>query len=73
MYKHNWDYCGLCKAPFVRCGKCGNNCCNGTERCTECYMAYKKQKNEVPPDFSEEYKNKKISEYKRGMKKLFGD
>lgn len=73
MYNHEWDYCGLCKAIFVRCGKCGNNCCNGTERCTSCHEAYEKQKSETPPDFSEDYKNKKKKEYEWNMKKLFDD
>lgn len=71
MYKHEWDYCGLCRVPFVRCGKCGNNCCNGTERCTKCHEAYAKQKNEIAPDFSEEYKDRKIKEYRENLNKLF--
>jgi len=28
-FKFTWDYCGLCKTMFVRCPKCGNNCCSG--------------------------------------------
>ena len=24
-----WGWCQLCDAPFVRCQRCGNNCCNG--------------------------------------------
>lgn len=26
--EHTWFVCDLC-GPAVRCGKCGNNCCNG--------------------------------------------
>jgi hypothetical protein len=25
---YTWDWCGLCRCAFVRCPKCGNNCCN---------------------------------------------
>lgn len=25
----DWGWCNHCDAPFVRCSKCGNNCCNG--------------------------------------------
>lgn len=28
VFKFTWEYCGLCKTMFVRCPKCGNNCCN---------------------------------------------
>jgi hypothetical protein len=28
VFKFTWDYCGLCRAMFVRCPACGNNCCN---------------------------------------------
>ena len=26
--KHLWFICEMC-GPYVRCGYCGNNCCNG--------------------------------------------
>jgi hypothetical protein len=59
---HQWDYCGLCECPFVRCRTCGNNCCNGSygqmvdgETCDDCVSAYEMQDNEIPPEFSEEY------------------
>lgn len=26
--EHKWEICEMC-GPFVRCGYCGNNCCNG--------------------------------------------
>lgn len=29
VFKFTWDWCGLCEGMFVRCPKCGNNCCNG--------------------------------------------
>ena len=29
VFKFTWDYCELCDNMFVRCPKCGNNCCNG--------------------------------------------
>lgn len=28
-FKFTWDYCSLCDDMFVRCPKCGNNCCSG--------------------------------------------
>lgn len=51
--EHTFDYCGMC-GWMVRCGKCGNNCCNGMygrlgpddlpwdeqEECDECRNAY---------------------------------
>lgn len=44
-----WGWCDLCDCAFVRCPKCGNNCCNaGTgdlpngERCG-CEAAYDHQ------------------------------
>ena len=30
VFKFTWEYCSLCDAMFVRCPKCGNNCCNAT-------------------------------------------
>ena len=58
--KHTWDYCGLCECPFVRCGTCGNNCCNGTSGCKDCDSAYEMQENETPPEFSKEYMQEAI-------------
>jgi len=44
------EYCGLCDGFFVRCPRCGNNCCNagsGEEadgsQCTMCMKAYELQ------------------------------
>lgn len=28
VFKFTWDYCSTCRTMFVRCPKCGNNCCN---------------------------------------------
>jgi len=64
----SWDYCGTCKRAFIRCEKCGNNCCNGGhgeingEPCDACDSAYKIQQNEKPPEFYEEYKQRKEQE-----------
>lgn len=39
---HTWERCDFC-GPFVRCGHCGNNCCNGgtkddcPDRCASAY------------------------------------
>ena len=74
---HRWDYCGLCDAPYVICGRCGNNCCNGgtgnVEDGTECGCAeaYALQQAGPEPEFPEEYKQKKREEYDRMMAKLF--
>ena len=65
---HTWDYCGQCECPFVKCGACGNKCCNGTngevdgKPCTACDSAYEQQRTETPPNFTEEYMAKKIAE-----------
>jgi hypothetical protein len=47
---HEWGYCDLCRAEIVLCGKCGNNCCNGSygtlpdgTQCDECPEAYRIQ------------------------------
>lgn len=44
--EHTWFDCELC-GRSVRCGKCGNNCCNGGygvlpngEQCDVCPSAY---------------------------------
>lgn len=39
MAEHSWFDCPLC-GWSVRCGKCGNNACNGTYGCDECPTAY---------------------------------
>jgi hypothetical protein len=52
--KHIWDYCDHCKVAMVRCGGCGNNCCNGTygvvngSPCTKCASAYAMQDEGLP-------------------------
>lgn len=47
--KHTWDICPMC-GPMVRCGTCGNNCCNGGRGelpdgspCPDCHEAYEIQ------------------------------
>lgn len=49
MGEHSWFECELC-GPSVRCGKCGNNCCNGGygtladgTQCDACPEAYEMQ------------------------------
>lgn len=45
MVEHRWDFCDLC-GPMVRCGNCGNNCCNGGsgDGCPDkCASAYEMQ------------------------------
>lgn len=39
---HSWFECEMC-GPSVRCGKCGNNCCNGRYGCDACPSAYDMQ------------------------------
>ena len=48
---HKWDFCGMC-GYMIRCGTCGNNCCNGMHgtleddsECPDCPSAYKIQLN----------------------------
>lgn len=53
---HHWDICAMC-GPMVRCGYCGNNCCNGGsgkvgtgEKCPDnCTEAYVLQATNNPP------------------------
>ena len=65
---HEWDYCGTCKRAFVRCGTCGNNCCNAMhgeidgKECTDCSSAYELQSNGTSPVFNTEYIKRKIKE-----------
>lgn len=55
---HRWEYCDLCEARVVVCGKCGNNCCNGGYgeltpgiKCDACPSAYAEQdRGEGTPD-----------------------
>ena len=43
-------YCPLCRHDFVRCPRCGNNCCNGGhgevdgKECDVCPLAYQYQR-----------------------------
>jgi len=47
--KHKKDFCTFCNRAIVRCGTCGNNCCNGGsgeingKECLDCLEAYKHQ------------------------------
>ena len=29
VFQFTWEYCGTCQCMYVRCPKCGNNCCSG--------------------------------------------
>jgi hypothetical protein len=46
--KFTWELCEQC-GPFVRCPKCGNNCCNGGygkvdgKECDVCPLSYQYQ------------------------------
>ena len=47
---HTWDTCSFC-GPMVRCGYCGNNCCNGgsPKGCPDnCRSAYAFQSTPAP-------------------------
>jgi len=51
--EHTWQICPMC-GHHVRCGKCGNNCCNGGygtledgSTCDACPSAYDKQNAEI--------------------------
>ena len=49
MADHTWETCSLC-GPMVRCGYCGNNCCNGGsgDGCPDnCFSAHAKQRAEL--------------------------
>lgn len=55
MTEHVWAVCNMC-GPMIRCGFCGNNCCNGGsgsidgKKCPDdCNEAYAIQKAETPP------------------------
>ena len=50
MMHFQWGWCELCKSSFIRCPKCGNNCCNGGrgtldngEKCNICDLSYEYQ------------------------------
>lgn len=53
---HTWFNCDLC-GPAVRCGTCGNNCCNATfgtvngRECPDCESAYRLQNQGPPKDW----------------------
>lgn len=59
---HRWEVCPGC-GPMIRCGKCGNNCCNGTQGivdgvpCDACDEAYVLMSAGPPEEFlqSSEY------------------
>lgn len=44
-----WGWCETCDAPYIKCPKCGNNCCNGGYGeingvvCDTCNLAYQYQ------------------------------
>lgn len=58
--EHKWEICAIC-GPMVRCGYCGNNCCNGgTGEIEEgvkcgCKEAYTQQGNGPPEGFVDPY------------------
>jgi len=48
-FSFQWEWCDMCKAWFIRCPKCGNNCCNAGwgevdgEECDVCPLCYSYQ------------------------------
>ncbi len=56
--QHRWDICEMC-GPMVRCGNCGNNCCNGGsgDGCPDkCDAAYAMQeKRSIPYELMEQW------------------
>ena len=48
-FNFQWEWCSDCDAWFIRCPKCGNNCCNGGwgnvdgEDCDVCSLSYSYQ------------------------------
>lgn len=40
----------MCKLDMVICGKCGNNSCNGGERCDICSTVREFEQNTTPPN-----------------------
>lgn len=46
---HTLAYCSMCETDMVKCGTCGNNCCNGGsgevdgDDCPDCEDAYDMQ------------------------------
>ena len=77
-FNHTWDYCGVCRSPMVRCGKCGNACCTGGygeffgKECDACPSAYDMQAEEEAPKFSQEYMDEKNKNGRGAMGRLFG-
>lgn len=49
--RHKLSYCELCETKMIKCGTCGNNCCNGMSgpppnydgSCKDCDDAYNVQ------------------------------
>lgn len=45
----HWEWCGECDFAFIRCPKCGNNCCCGGygqiegKECDVCSLSYQYQ------------------------------
>lgn len=62
MSAHTWDICEMC-GPHVRCGHCGNNCCNGGsgDGCPDgCESAYVMQKaRSIPHELLERWEKQK--------------
>jgi hypothetical protein len=75
---HTWFVCTMC-GPAVRCGTCGNNCCNGgygswplnsKKLCPDCPRAYKVQdKQPRPPKLMKVFKSLK---FKTPTDRIFG-
>jgi ribosome-binding protein aMBF1 (putative translation factor) len=59
-----WEFCPICEAYFIRCPKCGNNCCNGAsgqvdgQECDVCELCYEFQElsynNHLQPKITDE-------------------
>ena len=49
MSIHEWAWCNTCDVAMVRCGACGNNCCNGGVGCAECKGAHYVMDHTRPP------------------------
>lgn len=51
---NEWFYCGHCEGDAIKCGMCGNNCCNGGhgtvdgQPCPQCDSAYEEQEKGKP-------------------------
>jgi len=74
--KFTWEFCEMCGAYFIRCPKCGNNCCNGGcgeingVQCDVCELCYQFQElsyqNNLEPKITEE-DAKKILAYQEKL------